>query len=59
MGKSSYYIAKTIQMIGLGLVLVAWIISIMQNSRMDFLFSFASAGVGLFMAGWMVQKLGG
>ncbi|MEK7286350.1 MAG: hypothetical protein AAB035_03520 [Nitrospirota bacterium] len=59
MGKTSYYIAKVIQTIGLGLILVAWLVSVTQNSRMDFLFSFFGAGMGLFMAGWMVQKLGG
>jgi hypothetical protein len=57
MGKASYYIAKITQVTGLGLVLIVWVVSVMQGGSMNFLFSFAGAGLALFMVGWMVQKL--
>jgi hypothetical protein len=57
MGKVAYYIARTVQASGLGLVLYAWIVSILQDSSMNVLFSFTAAGMGIFMAGWMIQKL--
>ncbi len=57
MGKTAYYIARTVQAGGLGLVLYAWIVSLLQDGSMNMLFSFTGAGMGIFMAGWMIQKL--
>jgi uncharacterized membrane protein YGL010W len=57
MGKAPYYIAKTVQATGLLLVLNAWIVSALYDGSMNFLFSFTGAGMAIFMAGWMIQKL--
>ncbi|MFQ5780249.1 MAG: hypothetical protein ACE5J1_05475 [Nitrospiria bacterium] len=57
MGKFFYYIAKTVQAAGLLLVLNVFIVSALQNGSMSFLFKFTLVGMGIFMAGWMLQKI--
>ncbi len=57
MGKTSYYIGRTVEIMGLLLILVAWVISVLQGGSMNFMFSFTGAGMGLFMVGWMIRKL--
>jgi len=57
MGKAPYYIGRIVQATGLLLVLNAWIVSVLQDGSMNFLFSFTGTGMAIFMAGWMIQKL--
>jgi len=53
----SFYVGRTVQAVGLLLVLHAWIASLAQNSSMNMLFSFTVTGMAIFMAGWMLQRL--
>jgi hypothetical protein len=57
MGKAPYYIGRTVQATGLLLILHAWVVSIVQEASMNFMFSFTGTGMAIFMAGWMIQKL--
>ncbi len=57
MGKIFYYIAKMVQAAGLLLILNVLIVSAFQDGSMGFLFKFTVAGMAIFMAGWMLQKI--
>jgi hypothetical protein len=57
MGKSFYYIAKTVQVTGIVLVLHSLIVSAALGKDMGFLYTFTIVGMGIFMAGWLLQKI--
>ncbi len=56
MRKAFYYIAKAVQATGLLLILHALYISAFQDGSMGMLYSFSGVGMGIFMAGWMLQR---
>jgi hypothetical protein len=56
MRKAFYYIARMVQATGLLLILHAFYISAFQDGSMGMLYSFSGVGMGIFMAGWMLQR---
>lgn len=54
--KTFYYIAKTVQVAGLLLILNVFLVSAFQQGSMGFLFKFTLVGMGIFMIGWMLQR---
>ncbi len=56
MRKTFYYIAKSIQATGLLLILHTLYVSAFQNGGTGLLYSFSGVGMGIFMAGWMLQR---
>ncbi len=56
MRKIFYYIAKTVQATGLLLILHVLYVSSFQGGSMGLLYTFFGVGMGIFMAGWMLQR---
>lgn len=55
-GKSWYYIAKTIQAVGLLITLNVIVVSALTDAGMNFLFKFSAVGVLTFFAGWLMHR---
>jgi len=56
MGKGWYYLAKTVQAVGLLMTLNVLLISAFTGKGMGFLFGFSMVGILTFFAGWLMQK---
>jgi hypothetical protein len=56
MGKGWYYVAKTIQAIGLLITLNVLLVSAINGWGMGFLFKFSAVGILTFFVGWLLQR---
>jgi len=56
MRKIFYYIARGVQVTGMLLILHVLYVSFFHDGSMGFLYQFSAVGMGIFMAGWMLQR---
>jgi hypothetical protein len=56
MGRGWYFVAKTIQAVGLLITLNVLLVSAFTGGGMGFLFTFSAVGIATFFVGWFMQR---